>query len=182
MAEQTITLPIANFVDNSTHASESQRFVGWVFVNNRPQIDSSLAPAGTTRYLEGVRLYASGQITLNFEDAITGSSVAGKDLTSLFETQGSFITTSGSNSVTIETSGIDTSDPYVYPTPPNADEVTAFYDAFDGDGDDAHAGTLILRDFVQRLAGAWEGTKITGGAWESTKLVGGAWGDDKLGG
>lgn len=176
MAEQTITLPAQ--ASGANIYEESSSWIRWTFgsLDVRPDIDSSLEPSGETRKLSEVRINADGSVFLNFSDE-TGASI-NQDLTSLFETQGSFQVDAGGFTLSVNMAGADLSDPYSF-TPDNSDEVTAFYTSVHGlpGGVGSLSGTLILRDFEPiTFSGAWEGIKITGGAWEGTKLVGGAWG------
>ena len=111
---------------------------------SRPAIDASLR-GSDSRFLQALIL-ADGEVRFRIASSQTQSSIAGQDLTSQFEQNGSLELTVGSNSLLVSLAGADTTEPYVW-TPTNGAEVTAFEALLSG-----VAGTescqLIIRDFT----------------------------------
>ena len=140
MAEQTIQLHSESWGLDVT-------YVQWHPVKpvQRYEIISDLRSATVNRYFYRIRLYKNGsvEIRLGNNQDIDSSP---RDLSSLFETDGSFTVEAGGFSVTVHMDGLDTSEPYRF-TPSNSQDVTNFYNDLLNDGNAPYSGTLTLRDF-----------------------------------
>ena len=118
-------------------------------------IQAGFLPSGTSgTYLDRVEVHQDGRVELRF----TGGS-PDDDLSTEFETTGSFTITVGSNSLTVDMSDLgDTSEPYTG-APSNSAQVTAFYNAI-GTSGVSGVLTLTVPDVaacVYSGYGAWSG-------------------------
>ena len=151
MATQTIALPSSAYI--YTSAAIQWNVSGTGGAPAPIQIDSSLAPPGTTRYLNNFAVFKSGRILLDIQ-ATTTTATSGADLSNQFESDGEIMITTEHGSLLVKM-GSDTSDPYIW-TPSNPAEVTAFYNAHSRT---AVPATLFLDD---NPAAAGDGDAITG--------------------
>ena len=142
MAEQTIQLHSA---DEELGVSHLQWHPG--LKARRYRIISDLGFTTTNRYFRRIRFNSVGGVELYFSSsAESGADLSPRDLSSLFETDGSFTVEAGGFSVTVHMNGSDTVEPYLF-TPSNAQDVLKFMKDLRDDGNAPYNGTLTLRDF-----------------------------------
>ena len=111
----------------------------------RLPVDPLFWPGAEERWFARLSLFDDGQVEFRFTSSNAEfSGDTGDDLVAAWEDGGSFSLEAGGQSLTVQMTGLDLSEPYVF-TPSNSDQVIAVENALDGNGDGSLGGTLTLR-------------------------------------
>ena len=140
---QDILFPASWYLGN---VGDSRRGWGRPTNSDAIPIDSELTP-GSARWLASAYVRNTGRVDLFLVSNLSETNqLTGDDLSPLFERRGQMSFEAGGGTVTVSLASADPTEPYVF-TPPNSDEVSAFYNTLPI-ADDSLAGALTIRDFV----------------------------------